>query len=1191
MQGGAAILSNGTLRLWTSDTSVTPGSSPLFTQPSVGSINVLSIATTWSTHAALVEFKWPRGYFLDLSKGMVSGQVLTEIVQCPAGYTSTGSPYAVNVSSCFGICPNGQYNKGGTCTNCEEGRYSDEPVNECKICPNGRYQHEAGKTSCLLCPLGQVSSTESVSCTKCELGTYSNVHDVSACLGCPKARYQNSEGGTFCIPCPRGRYENTGKTRMVALEQCIVCGRGRYSTKNASQTVTDCQYCALGKYNDNYAASSCKPCSAGREAEGEGSSLCTVCDIGKVRVDPAVRCASCHSNDTYAAADGETCRTCGPGKFVSNDRAGCSPCAKGTYSEVEGLPIGSSCTPCPAGRYGLSEGLASRDACVACAAGKYGLIVIDNATKEISLSTSEEESCQDCPMGSYSNHTASTHCTPCPLGAVTSQKGSTICFKCAAGRMATLAVERRNGVYKCNDCPVGSYTNVPGMTACQKCGGYKTTSQKGQTVCAPCTAGKALNRSSMVCENCTLGKQALAAAEECTECPVGYYAMQDRKGCKACPKGTYGTPPENVTKRVSLSVSCTPCAVGTYNPAVGAADTECCIPCALGRYGTVLGAVDDANCTVCEAGKFQDEPGRKECKMCPANTVCRGGNPVPTICTADEQCDGKTTTTRPTAVTVKLEKVGHESEARIRASRKGGATIDLATSLDQILVEIAVTKETVQVKKELSRLTKRDAAPSGPDFFVDFFNLNFNATYYARARIHTSAGIESKWSAWSDALKIECPAGGICIGDNVSETPVGVPAPGVRAAEGYYRVFWSEYNLTFASCEKPERCKGGIGMDEGCVQGTTGPLCLECADAYVSSSTTGECGKCADQATTYAAFFIGVLLAITSLGLLIRSTLHSRGRASEIGVGVIKIAYRHMQLVSMAASFPLKWPTVLSSVFAAMNFVSNVGNQALSIDCEVAASRDSHSLFTRYMLAARSLLIFTAPLMFILGFAIYWLIFSFLFPQRDLGSRAKRRSRWEGVERGGNDTHNGGGNTDETFKDPKGYTSSLTTRLYVSTLSILTIGHPGLTRLAFSFFKCSKEVGGRSFLLADASIICWSTHHFQLILSLALPAILFYVLGVPAIGFYLLSSRRTKLRTRSSREKLGFLYSTYVEEAYYWELVIMARLVAFAFLSVMFDERPEIQAGLGLVVLLLSVWAQKTANPYLDPQLNRMEDA
>ena len=53
---------------------------------------------------------------------------------------------------------------------------------------------------------------------------------------------------------------------------------------------------------------------------------------------------------------------------------------------------------------------------------------------------------------------------------------------------------------------------------------------------------------------------------------------------------------------------------------------------------------------------------------------------------------------------------------------------------------------------------------------------------------------------------------------------------------------------------------------------------------------------------------------------------------------------------------------------------------------------------------------------------------------------------------------------------------------------------------------------------------------------------------------------------------------------------MIARLVSFAAISVMFADQPDLQAGLGLFILFASIVAHNKTSPYLEDDLNRVEE-
>ena len=55
--------------------------------------------------------------------------------------------------------------------------------------------------------------------------------------------------------------------------------------------------------------------------------------------------------------------------------------------------------------------------------------------------------------------------------------------------------------------------------------------------------------------------------------------------------------------------------------------------------------------------------------------------------------------------------------------------------------------------------------------------------------------------------------------------------------------------------------------------------------------------------------------------------------------------------------------------------------------------------------------------------------------------------------------------------------------------------------------------------------------------------------------------------------------------------MVVARLVCFAAISVMFADKPVVQAGLGLLVLFVSIWLHNRKRPYLEDDLDHVEEA
>lgn len=69
-------------------------------------------------------------------------------------------------------------------------------------------------------------------------------------------------------------------------------------------------------------------------------------------------------------------------------------------------------------------------------------------------------------------------------------------------------------------------------------------------------------------------------------------------------------------------------------------------------------------------------------------------------------------------------------------------------------------------------------------------------------------------------------------------------------------------------------------------------------------------------------------------------------------------------------------------------------------------------------------------------------------------------------------------------------------------------------------------------------------------MSVALPSLIVWGLGIPLFAFMLLFKERKRLDTLLARQKFGFLFRGYKQRFYYWEIVIMYRKIFLIFIQV-----------------------------------------
>ena len=133
---------------------------------------------------------------------------------------------------------------------------------------------------------------------QCDMGTYSDTYDASACTACASGTVSIITGATTCTSCSVGTYQD-----------------------RSSQTA--CVSCSPGTYVESTGAIACAACGAGYYSQG--GSPCTVCPRG-----------------TYAPVQGSgACLSCGPGNY--GDRTSCTPCPIGTASAPHSHETQTNC--------------------------------------------------------------------------------------------------------------------------------------------------------------------------------------------------------------------------------------------------------------------------------------------------------------------------------------------------------------------------------------------------------------------------------------------------------------------------------------------------------------------------------------------------------------------------------------------------------------------------------------------------------------------------------------------------------------------------------------------------------------------------------------------------------------------------------------------------------------------------------
>lgn len=102
----------------------------------------------------------------------------------------------------------------------------------CELCPAGTFTNESD------------SIYNTVNCTKCPMGTYSQIVGANA--------------STLCTPCGAGSYsESTGQ---ASVESCVQCVAGKFSALAVASSRSRCISCAAGLYSEEDGGNSSETC-------------------------------------------------------------------------------------------------------------------------------------------------------------------------------------------------------------------------------------------------------------------------------------------------------------------------------------------------------------------------------------------------------------------------------------------------------------------------------------------------------------------------------------------------------------------------------------------------------------------------------------------------------------------------------------------------------------------------------------------------------------------------------------------------------------------------------------------------------------------------------------------------------------------------------------------------------------------
>eukprot|EP00948_MAST-09A_sp_MAST-9A-sp1_P000319 g319.t1 len=434
---------------------------------------------------------------------------------------------------------------------------------------------------------------------------------------------------------------------------------------------------------------------------------------------------------------------------------------------------------------------------------------------------------------------------------------------------------------------------------------------------------------------------------------------------------------------------------------------------------------------------------------------------------------------------------------------------------------------------DASREQSRLLSTGTTQYETEITDLRIGTNYFVKIVFsqngHARIITESQPSEVSDGVQIECPPGAYC-GAPDSQ---GVLINETQNLHGYFKVD----NLTFVRCQVTENCIEQSAESETCPKGYRGFMCLKCEKNYIRQGN--ECNVCGSLGGQIFIAGLAILAGILMFMYLIYKTIRGRGHPKDDQSGIIKIALRQFQLIGIISKFPLSWTSEVQGMFTILGTVSNAGSDVFSLECFMESS---------YAMKAGANLILPLLVLF-----FFWTLILSLCSYGSFGKEVCHRY------------------------------------LVLSSIVILMTLHPTLVKQVLDFFQCTQPVSGTSYLISDVDVKCGSTQHTFLLLSMAIPALVIYIIGIPAVAGFQLFKRRHNLTDQGVRETIGFLFSNYTPSCYFWELIVVVRLVLMAAISVIYESNAMVQAILGGQVMFVSTFVHMIFKPFQSKALDLVE--
>ena len=549
------------------------------------------------------------------------------------------------------------------------------------------------------------------------------------------------------------------------------------------------------------------------------------------------------------------------------------------------------------------------------------------------------------------------------------------------------------------------------------------------------------------------------------------------------------------------------CLQGEYM--VKTSDAETCEKCTAGTYNEAKSVL--TSCKECAAGKSQGSTGQSSCLDCPKGTSTDGAAKsvacVPCVVGTFSAVDGS---------------------KRCTACPKGsyqpskGSTSCPLCELSTFNDLEGMAKKDDCVKCAMNAVTYEEGAVKRSECLC-------MGGYYTQ---DDAAQSDDQKVLWVPCVK--CTKGAVCVSNkygHVMDADVGYWTPNETTTHPTKRF----YRCPLDGCLGGDHTVGG--SKSRCAYGYTGVSCALCVDGMFKKGY--KCEPC--EASTILPFIILVVAFVGGITLAVwcfRHFIHSkRMRKYSLlyrdvsNLAAIMLSFAQILEGTVGVYSGVEWPNLFSNFWkilniAGLDFVSMSG-----ISC--AAKVDFYLSFLGQM---------CIPAIVSAYLGVYYLI-----------SAAKVHVKEKAQLL--------------TLKNPvKKMQLKVQTAMKIEKLQgrtrrwivkILILIHTPIARKWMQYNDCTV-IEGVAYLKADYSVVCYDAQWQAFSVPMVLVGII-YIIGLPLGLLYLLVRNRNRLDHPQVLDSIGFLYTPYRREAYFWEVEEIFRKMILSGGLILLGDYPALQ--------------------------------